>query len=410
MEPTDVEFQQSEEGRGRWAKAARGLAKGHVLFREPALSLVHPGRDAPWLRQLREDLAVHDRPDTWCYVQALCTLSVEEVPQPVPAGLEPLSAAQRAQVEDLCGEAEAAGLGMTCAEHLLRAIESSGAVRPPAAAPPDAPLKDWLAGLINRLAAKVHRNAFEVLDASFTPQEVGTGLFPCVSLFNHRCVGSNCEWSFKGAERLMELRTGRAVAAGEELSLSYLSKPWCDLARNARRAYIRQHLGFDCLCPACIGDEPGREAQCELSRPSNLSSLLTRWLKDEADEEEPARVPQGDAELSQRLERLLGRCQEEECAGVTREEAERALIQEGGHVGRAMQLLRSARVGAEASECSQAKPEISDEERADRVLARCRTEALLADVKREEAHAALGATEGHVGKALIHLRKARREV
>ena len=46
------------------------------------------------------------------------------------------------------------------------------------------------------------------------------------------------------------VKATRPVAKGEELTISYISKPWCDLARPARRKYLKQNFNFFCLCKA----------------------------------------------------------------------------------------------------------------------------------------------------------------
>ncbi|CAK9115103.1 Cation channel sperm-associated protein 1 [Durusdinium trenchii] len=92
---------------------------------------------------------------------------------------------------------------------------------------------------------------------------VQTEVLGMVSFFNHCCAGlSNATWTWLlGATKWckdgprsraegLTVKTTRPVAAGEakrgrhevgrpELTISYISKPWCDLARPARRRYLR---------------------------------------------------------------------------------------------------------------------------------------------------------------------------
>eukprot|EP00913_Durusdinium_trenchii_P020017 g18815.t1 len=98
-----------------------------------------------------------------------------------------------------------------------------------------------------------------------------------VSFFNHCCAGlSNATWTWSRAEGLT-VKTTRPVAAGEELTISYISKPWCDLARPARRRYLKQNFNFFCLCKACMAPtEPPSALTTSTSASTSASTTPPR--------------------------------------------------------------------------------------------------------------------------------------
>ncbi|CAE7896566.1 SMYD5, partial [Symbiodinium microadriaticum] len=334
--------------RGQRTLATRDIGEGEEIFQEPPLALLVPSRELPWAKTLRSALRTLSEDCAWQFCLAVQCLSEEEFPQSRrPEGLRPLSAHARQKLQELCGGEDAAAgspseLAMLTAEHLGE----------PA-----------LAHRIDEVAARVARNGFQVVDLESRPPAAGDALFHQVSFCNHCCAGlSNATWTWSASKGLV-LRATRAVSSGEELTISYIGKPWCDLARPARRRYLKQNFNFVCLCKACVNPDAATGVAPALQAPkaNKLQGLLLKWLTEapaEADvAEEPAQV---DATVHELLE----------------------------PVPKASKAPRS------------------EEERLERLLLRARAEGLSA--LSETALSALRAEEGHVGKALIRLRRRTR--
>ena len=88
------------------------------------------------------------------------------------------------------------------------------------------------------------RNNFGVLNDLLSV--VGAGCYPRAAILNHSCA-PNCALAFNG--NAVEVRTMRAVAAGDELCHSYveLCQPTA-----ARRAALSARYGFVCDCARCV--------------------------------------------------------------------------------------------------------------------------------------------------------------
>jgi SET domain len=71
------------------------------------------------------------------------------------------------------------------------------------------------------------------------------GLFVTMSRVNHDCIG-NCMHHFREDQGLKLLVASREIAAGEEITFTYLHGP-----RSVRRAMLRAKFEFDCTCEAC---------------------------------------------------------------------------------------------------------------------------------------------------------------
>ncbi|OLP84388.1 N-lysine methyltransferase SMYD2 [Symbiodinium microadriaticum] len=137
-----------------------------------------------------------------------------------------------------------------------------------------------LAHRIDEVAARVARNGFQVVDLESRPPAAGDALFHQVSFCNHCCAGlSNATWTWSASKGLV-LRATRAVSSGEELTISYIGKPWCDLARPARRRYLKQNFNFVCLCKACVNPDAATGVAPALQAPkaNKLQGLLLKWL------------------------------------------------------------------------------------------------------------------------------------
>ncbi|CAE7352875.1 DNAJB2, partial [Symbiodinium sp. CCMP2456] len=345
MAPICIE---GSEDRGQRTLATRDIGEGEVIFQEPPLALLVPSRELPWAKTLRSALRKLSEDCAWQFCLAVQCLTEEEFPQSRrPEGLRPLSAHACQKLQELCGgEDVAAGspseLAMLTAEHLGE----------PA-----------LAHRIDEVAARVARNGFQVVDLESRPPAAGDALFHQVSFCNHCCAGlSNATWTWSASKGLV-LRATRPVSSGEELTISYIGKPWCDLARPARRRYLKQNFNFVCLCKACANPDAAKGVAPALQAPkaNKLQGLLLKWLTEAPAEADVAdgSPAQADAKVHQLLEPVP----------------------------------------------KAAKAQLSKEERLERLLQRARAEGL--SDSETAALSALRTEEGHVGKALIRLRRCK---
>eukprot|EP00931_Biecheleriopsis_adriatica_P081111 TRINITY_DN54465_c0_g1_i1.p1 TRINITY_DN54465_c0_g1~~TRINITY_DN54465_c0_g1_i1.p1 ORF type:complete len:428 (-),score=106.91 TRINITY_DN54465_c0_g1_i1:47-1330(-) len=381
---SNVHVRRSDDGRGQGTEAVRDLAEGEVIFQERPLALVYPSRDAPWLADLRRELRALSEACAWQYCMAVHCLTAKELPEPCPDGIEALAETASQQLEELCGAEDLEGaeepseLAVLTAERLVKAAEekaSTASVQWPSAcqvvlkeAAATAPecrrlVCRWLAARLDEIAVRVSRNGFQVMDLAARPPTAADALFHRVSFFNHCCAGlNNASWNWSGSDGLNTVRTTRAVAAGEELTISYIAKPWCDLAKPARRRYLKQNFNFVCLCQACTlpSSAPQQPTKIASKAEGKLESLLLRWMT------EGSEVAGSDAG----------------------EEPKRAQEQ------------------PESRKAPTQKAALSDEERLERLLQKCKAEGLAA--RRCDAEDALRAEEGHVGKAMIRLRRLQR--
>merc|ERR1712078_352284 len=130
-----------------------------------------------------------------------------------------------------------------------------------------------MAKKIDRVASKAARNGFQVVNMKERPPTTFDGLFHRISFFNHCCASqNNASWVYDGSTRLLNVKATKDVAAGEELTISYIAKPWCDLAKPARQQYLRQNFNFVCLCKACTMQP--KEAPASQPKPKDLAGLL----------------------------------------------------------------------------------------------------------------------------------------
>lgn len=75
----------------------------------------------------------------------------------------------------------------------------------------------------------------------------GTALYGAPSLLNHSC--DPCLDVVMGPSATLALQARREIAAGEELTISYLD---CSLPVATRRAGLAKGYGFECNCPKCV--------------------------------------------------------------------------------------------------------------------------------------------------------------
>lgn len=96
---------------------------------------------------------------------------------------------------------------------------------------------------------RIMHNGFGVRNSSGV--EVGCALLPTASMFNHSCKPS-CKFRAalggRRAGRSLEFIATRAIAAGEQITISYVD---VTLPREARRARLKESYYFDCACACC---------------------------------------------------------------------------------------------------------------------------------------------------------------
>lgn len=86
---------------------------------------------------------------------------------------------------------------------------------------------------------------------SFNFQDIGSGLFPFASLFNHSC---DPNVKYITVDNKLAFVVSRPITAGKQLFISYGPNPCYD-SRRYRQAYLKIY-GFKCDCDACINDYP----------------------------------------------------------------------------------------------------------------------------------------------------------
>lgn len=103
---------------------------------------------------------------------------------------------------------------------------------------------------------------------AFTCPEAGpntSGIFVTMSRINHDCIG-NCMRYYDHKHRVRRLTASRAIALGEEITISYMpiaSDGDLQLTRTAavRCAALRSSYGFDCRCRACSDADVGEKVE-----------------------------------------------------------------------------------------------------------------------------------------------------
>lgn len=88
--------------------------------------------------------------------------------------------------------------------------------------------------------------------------QVGCALSALLGWHNHACA-PNASASVDADGRVC-VRTGRHVAAGEEVTISYVDQ---SLPLAQRRSIIKEHYGFECDCPRCA-DEARAELRAKM--------------------------------------------------------------------------------------------------------------------------------------------------
>lgn len=92
--------------------------------------------------------------------------------------------------------------------------------------------------------------------AGIPPAGLASGLFVHHSRLNHSCINNAAVVAPAAGEggRVRVVAT-RAIAAGEEVTISYLSQAAAAADREERRRELRDAFHFDCLCAVC--SDPG---------------------------------------------------------------------------------------------------------------------------------------------------------
>ena len=85
-------------------------------------------------------------------------------------------------------------------------------------------------------------------------------LFDIGAKISHSCL-PNTQYGTKNAHGMMEVTSIRKVAAGEQLSLSYLSSLW-STPTWARTATLFASKDFNCLCSRCSAADDTRGVRC----------------------------------------------------------------------------------------------------------------------------------------------------
>lgn len=134
-----------------------------------------------------------------------------------------------------------------------------------------------------RIAVCAHEageEAPEAEDAEELPPFMGVGLARLVALMNHSCEPS-CEVDF-GEDAVAVVTALRPVAAGEELTISYINE---ERPLAERQAALRADYRFACSCPRCCTEAAaalGRRRDAAARRlrgfrARSASVLLARW-------------------------------------------------------------------------------------------------------------------------------------
>ena len=127
------------------------------------------------------------------------------------------------------------------ADHVFTHITGRNTTATPAQ---QAVVEDW-----NR---RLNTNTFDLEDG------IGLSLAATLSLANHDCEPNSVQLPHG---RRLVLGARRAVAAGEELTISYLTENELAEPVAARRLYLRARYGFECECRRCVQESSTKGAR-----------------------------------------------------------------------------------------------------------------------------------------------------
>ena len=128
--------------------------------------------------------------------------------------------------------------------------------------------------------------------ASVFPPARGAAVFPLASGLNHSCA-PNCEVAFAEDNAVFVVKT-RAVALGEELTISYVDASGAD---DERREELRETYGFECACARC--ERGGKEAK----KPKKPAPAAKKAAKKPAPAAKPKRKAAGAAASAEKKPR-----------------------------------------------------------------------------------------------------------
>ncbi|GAA5894913.1 hypothetical protein JCM6882_008241 [Rhodosporidiobolus microsporus] len=121
-------------------------------------------------------------------------------------------------------------------------------------------------------------NALPIISLDDLPASAGAdeatyhGLFPLAARLNHAC-DANCRFEWSAKEWRLEVRTNRAVRAGEELCVSYIV-PF--QKRKQRREELQRKYRFECQCGWCsLPDD--LSAKKDEEREAMAKRFLQQW-------------------------------------------------------------------------------------------------------------------------------------
>ncbi|KAF9267574.1 SET domain-containing protein [Marasmius fiardii PR-910] len=104
----------------------------------------------------------------------------------------------------------------------------------------------------------------------------GVGIFPRMARLNHGCSSAfNVVYTWREGEAALVVHALKGVKEGQELLTTYstMKKP-----RAERRAYLREHYGFECQCHVCsLSDTESKASDGRLVAISDLYGRFGTW-------------------------------------------------------------------------------------------------------------------------------------
>jgi hypothetical protein len=98
-------------------------------------------------------------------------------------------------------------------------------------------------------------NAFDLGSKS----QVRQAVFKSIARINHSCT-PNAQGNFNNLHGLFNVHATRAIAPGEEVTISYLSEHGAP--RASRQNQLKSGYNFECICPACdLSTLQGRDGE-----------------------------------------------------------------------------------------------------------------------------------------------------
>lgn len=211
-------------GRGRCVQTQRRVHRGELLMTVPALAFA----------------SLDGGSSTACADVSACVEHLEGEADASSIALV-IAVLQHSETRDLahalCGVPQA---GMQHLEGHTRWRNVSAVLRRMAGLPPSSALGAGSPsdGAIAEIAQCVHANLHRAQDEQTATRAVGVGLYPAACLLNHSCAPSCClSWSDSG--RVLHVRAITDVAAGEELTYSYLAEEQLYAPFEERAALLR---------------------------------------------------------------------------------------------------------------------------------------------------------------------------